>query len=333
MRYLICSDIHLNLGRRFDDTVSALNQVAQAVHSAYIDKVLVLGDTFTSRRPHSKELATFESWAMEVTKERLDNGGTPWHTEVVVLRGNHDEYPDGTHSYHAFEKLKVPHVKVVTNPHVEDNIFMGHFLLREAKIGPTDFRVLQSMSVEELLDKYPPMSMQIAAYVLGDVHKHQVISEHPLILYAGSIEHVDFGERDDPKGFIFLTVENGKAHWDFVPLNTRPMIQYDINLSTYNRPDSSAAEVEGAIIKLIFHGTPSLIKEVDEQGYRSLFHHAKEVTIQYDVEKGTVVRDSEVNESATPIDALRKYVVNLTISEQEKAEVIRLGQEIINASP
>ena len=100
MRYLVCSDIHLNLNRRFDDTVAALNQITEIIEREMVHKVLILGDTFTSRRPHSKELTTFERWISRITNSsRASFEGWP---QVVIIRGNHDEFPDGTHSYHAF---------------------------------------------------------------------------------------------------------------------------------------------------------------------------------------------------------------------------------------
>lgn len=57
---------------------------------------------------------------------------------------------------------------------------------------------------------------------LGHIHKHQSVAKDAV--YAGSIERVDWGERNDDKGFVLVTIENGKTSWEFVSLNPRPMI-------------------------------------------------------------------------------------------------------------
>jgi len=323
MRYLVCSDIHLNLNRRFDDTVAALNQITEIIEREMVHKVLILGDTFTSRRPHSKELTTFERWISRITNSsRASFEGWP---QVVIIRGNHDEFPDGTHSYHAFEELRIPNVKIYSNPHIEDGIFMGHFLLREATIGPTDYKSMESMSVDELIAKYP----NCIAYMLGDVHKHQVLSEEPPVIYAGSIEHVDFGERKDEKGVILLEItDNTRPHtYRFIPLKTRPMLQYDLYPPFTTFPTRIE---EGAIVKVIFHGTKEEIaNQVNESDVHSLFVGTKELVVQYDITKDVAPRNKQVNESITPEKALELYFDKKELPEAEKKSVMALGLEII----
>ena len=42
---------------------------------------------------------------------------------------------------------------------------------------------------------------------LGHIHKHQVVGEHPRMVYAGSLERVDFGEEGDDKGFCVVELD------------------------------------------------------------------------------------------------------------------------------
>ena len=128
MRYLVCSDIHLNINRRFEDTLAALEQIAHLVEKHKVDKVLILGDVYTSRRPHSKEKTAFQRWVRKVKAERPFNKEWP-KTDVVILKGNHDEYPDGTHSYSEFTELKIPNVTVHDNPTIVDNFCINSFVL------------------------------------------------------------------------------------------------------------------------------------------------------------------------------------------------------------
>jgi exonuclease SbcD len=47
---------------------------------------------------------------------------------------------------------------------------------------------------------------------LGHVHKHQSLNRdsHPPIVYAGSLERIDFGEEGDPKGFCWVELAQGR---------------------------------------------------------------------------------------------------------------------------
>jgi exonuclease SbcD len=51
---------------------------------------------------------------------------------------------------------------------------------------------------------------QLFDYVaLGHIHKYQVLSQHPLMIYSGSISRGDFCEEKEPKGFVVGEVERG----------------------------------------------------------------------------------------------------------------------------
>ena len=321
MRYVVCSDIHLNLTRRFDDMVAALDRVTEKVRELKADQVLILGDVYTSRRPYAKERAAFQRWVARITGDSI---------KVVILRGNHDESPDGSHSFTEFTELGYEGVTVLENPAVYEGMFLGHLLLREACIGSGDVQVSDAeWTVDRLFKEFPKRK----AYLLGDVHKHQFLHKDPAVVYAGSIEHVDFAERNDPKGV--LLVETGdKTTVEFVPIKTRPMIQYDVDLHALvwqrELPDGLPHETAGAIIKVVFHGTKDEIKrEVDEGLIRKRFADAKEVDVKYEVVREVAPRDAHVNETITPDKALELYLGKKDMPEAERAETMRLGLEVI----
>jgi len=57
--------------------------------------------------------------------------------------------------------------------------------------------------------------------VAGHLHRHQVLSTDPPILYTGSVERVDFGEQDEVKGFVIAEVGPGRFEWEFVETPAR----------------------------------------------------------------------------------------------------------------
>lgn len=321
IKALAISDVHLNQSRRIDDVSSALDRVVELVVKLGVGKLFVLGDYFTSRRPTSKELKIFEKWVYEIRKYNS--------IELYLLRGNHDESPTGEHSYHAIEAFEFSNVHVLENPSVVDNIFLGHILLMGAKLGRDGWENNTGLTARKLIEKYPSHR----AYILGDVHAPQQLLDYPLVAYCGSIEKVDFSERDDQKRAIYLEYELDNPlsfRWQSIPLKTRPMIQYDINASfgdtiAFKQPN----ECEGAIVKVVVHGTREEIKKIDVGKIRQVLSGAKELTIQYDIKKEFVARDSEMRESLSPTQALRHYLDKLQIPSEEREEILKLSKGVM----
>ena len=68
---------------------------------------------------------------------------------------------------------------------------------------------------------------------LGHLHRYQNLNpgHHPAIVYAGSIERVDFGERKEEKGFCHVTIQDKQTTThQFIKTPTRPFVQIDLVL-------------------------------------------------------------------------------------------------------
>lgn len=67
---------------------------------------------------------------------------------------------------------------------------------------------------------------------LGHIHKSQNLNPdaHPPVIYPGSIERVDFGEAQDPKGFYIARVSRGKTELDPRILPGRRFIDRSVDL-------------------------------------------------------------------------------------------------------
>ena len=59
---------------------------------------------------------------------------------------------------------------------------------------------------------------------LGHLHRYQNLNPHgyPAVVYSGSIERIDFGERKEEKGFCWVTIheKNSTTH-EFIPTPIR----------------------------------------------------------------------------------------------------------------
>lgn len=88
---------------------------------------------------------------------------------------------------------------------------------------------------------------------LGHVHKYQVLCKDPPVVYAGSIDYVDWGERNDPKGFVTATVEPGSASWTFHNLRPRSLVEINVENDKHMHQMLKDYPVDGAIVRVNVH--------------------------------------------------------------------------------
>ncbi len=113
---------------------------------------------------------------------------------------------------------------------------------------------------------------------LGHLHRYQNLNPkgYPAIVYPGSIEKVDFGERKEQKGFCNVTIDTKtkneeRCSFEFIKLNTRPMLQIEVKLETdKDQTEQILQELEkhdlkDAIIKIIYHVSGDKKDKVDLQ--------------------------------------------------------------------
>lgn len=108
---------------------------------------------------------------------------------------------------------------------------------------------------------------QLALYpfdyvALGHLHRYQNLNEggHPAVVYSGSVERIDFGERKEDKGFCLVTITDKKTTThEFIKTPTRPFIQIEVHLDdTLSQTDQiiqaiNAYDIAHAVVKIIYH--------------------------------------------------------------------------------
>jgi DNA repair protein SbcD/Mre11 len=104
---------------------------------------------------------------------------------------------------------------------------------------------------------------------LGHLHRYQNVNgtRLPPIIYSGSIERVDFGERKEEKGFVDVTIHaKEETTYEFIKTPTRPFIQIEVHVMEQQDQteqilrELSKHTLDGAIIKLLYH-LPSHVKD------------------------------------------------------------------------
>jgi exonuclease SbcD len=107
---------------------------------------------------------------------------------------------------------------------------------------------------------------------LGHLHRYQDLNRngYPSIVYAGSIERIDFGERHEEKGFCDVIIhKKGDVSHTFVPVPTRPFVQIEVVISPEGHQTPQLLDaikkhvIKDVIVKIIYHLPDEVPDRVD----------------------------------------------------------------------
>jgi exonuclease SbcD len=218
-------------------------------------------------------------------------------------------------------------------------VFAGHFTVSGAMFGSersvmlgSDVAVLKSAAAEPAWD-----------YVaLGHIHKHQNLTQGesgvPPVVYAGSLERIDFGEEDEPKGFAFAEITRGRTEWRFIPVRARPFHTIRVDVTTEDDPTPAvlaaialrAADLPEAVVRIIVTLGASQTALLDERAVRKAAESASHLDLQLDVREENRLRlGSEGAESLTPLELLRRYLQTKSIAENRIAELLQAAEDLM----
>lgn len=157
------------------------------------------------------------------------------------------------------------------------------------------------------------------AVIAGHLHRHQSVL--PNVIYAGSIERVDFGEQGEPKGFLVADVAPGRFEWSFVQTPARRFVTIR---GTDPEPDDLSALVEGAVVRAL-----DLDPDVDLARVRQDLEAAG----AFDVQEIRIRRDESpvaaggLAETLAPAEALTAYFVD----HPNRIPIVERGRGILEA--
>jgi DNA repair exonuclease SbcCD nuclease subunit len=315
---LALADIHIDKNNRPEDTLAVLRQIMQYAVKNKVDIIYILGDVYERKRPYNCEKVIFEKFIKYLSDKAV---------EVVIIPGNHEVDVDNISALEEFGILELPNVTLKSNPCIVTlgnyKIWLGHMLVQGAKLGPIDYQAHSPVSIKSILENY-----DASIYLLGDVHKAQKLNDNPPMLYVGSPERTDFGERNEKKGFTLITASD-KLEYKFIPLDIRPMIQFDleyVNLEDWLNdnlgPQPGTIE---AIVKVKITCDKDEYGKIDEKAIKEHLSTAKQVIIEYDIIKKARIRSKKIKESSSPIKAFETYA---QLNEFDQ-ETIELGLKIM----
>lgn len=200
----------------------------------------------------------------------------------------------------------------------------------------------QIMLGRELLLPRSVVSLPGVDYVaMGHVHKHQVLGNHPPVVYAGSIERIDFGEEHEDKGCVLVELARGNTTWRFHKLAARPFITIDVDVRSSSDPYERVVaaidrrDLRDAVVRVQVRAAPQQAGDLRSEQLRSLveergaFHVA---AVAVEVERGARSRlgeaASDLLEGVTPRRALELYLRAKNTPEDRIAALLAAADEL-----
>lgn len=174
---------------------------------------------------------------------------------------------------------------------------------------------------------------------LGHVHRHQVLSQNPPVVYPGSIERVDFGEENEAKGFMLVDVDQGHTQIEFCPLPVRPFLTLKVDLSHLELNPQAALlkaiqpeAIQAAIVRLIYQVRPEQLEQIDTATLHQALGSAHSYTIHPELISQLArprLPELGVGEAVAPLEALQAYLANRDDLQGLAAKMLEAAQGLL----
>ncbi|MFC1916729.1 exonuclease SbcCD subunit D [Chloroflexota bacterium] len=180
---------------------------------------------------------------------------------------------------------------------------------------------------------------------LGHIHKRQVLSSSPPVVYSGSLERLDFGEEEDDKGFYLVEIEQDKetgkrqVSFDFHQVTGRPFLTISIDIEPQDTDPTStvlraiaeqADKVRDAIVRLQVSLPVEIEGQLRDNDIRNALKEAHYFTLAKNIERETRLRLGKwTAEEITPLNALKAYLESKKVSRERTKLLVEYGEKLI----
>ncbi|ABX06088.1 MAG TPA: exonuclease SbcCD subunit D [Herpetosiphon sp.] len=181
---------------------------------------------------------------------------------------------------------------------------------------------------------------------LGHIHRYQVLSENPPMIYPGSIERIDFSEESEQKQVVIVEIENNweDASYQPIAVHPRPFVTIKVDVTGSSDPMERVAQaiskrdLNGAVVRLLISATAEQRPQLDETELRRLLEAAEThviASIAIEAQRSERTRyaavASELNEGLTPRRALEIYLESSNISATRREQMLKAADDLIKA--
>lgn len=194
-------------------------------------------------------------------------------------------------------------------------IFLGHFSVSSARVSALQKSYLTN---EPEVSKSALIRKEFDYVALGHIHKYQNLNAgyQPPVIYSGSIDRIDFGERNEAKGFVLVDMVKGHVDYKFIEAPVRPFLDIEIDARRSEHPTDhivealSKEDLDEAVVKVTYHIKPEDESLIDERRIHAALSGAFiKVAVRKEVEAAEKVRRGmDTADALSPLDALGKYL-------------------------
>jgi exonuclease SbcD len=181
---------------------------------------------------------------------------------------------------------------------------------------------------------------------MGHIHKHQNLTAGedgvPPVVYAGSLERIDFGEAGQPKGFCWVELARGDTTWEFVRTNARPFVIIRIDVRDSGEIDPTQMvlnaiarhDIDDAVVRLIVQTTPETEARLRDKEIEKALEPANYIAaFVKDTERPERTRLGGASpESLTPTELLERYLESRGTSGERAKTLREYAEEIFAPS-
>lgn len=275
-----------------ESTFAAFHKVIEYAIEYKVDFILLAGDLFDGENRSLKA-----QWVLKKGLEELQRH----HINCYIIHGNHDhlngqytsiEWPNNTYVFKSeidffrFQKNELSiHIYGYSYPsrNVQENIAssfnkVGHAdfhlgLLHGTADGQVGHDCYAPFSIKQLLDK------QFDYWALGHIHKRQILSENPYIVYSGNIQGRHKKEQGE-KGIYLVELDTAsdsklrflptsQIYWEesIVTINEMKTVD-ELKNSCEEKLNALRKPIIGTLVSFCFQGTGPLhsflVEEVEQ---------------------------------------------------------------------
>ncbi|MGI0488381.1 exonuclease subunit SbcD [Pantanalinema rosaneae CENA516] len=216
-------------------------------------------------------------------------------------------------------------------------VLLAHLMVDTASYGSERFLSVGKGFTVPL----PLLTRPCFDYVaLGHVHRHQVLSEQPPVVYPGSIERVDFSEEKEDKGFVLVHLKRGQTRFEFCPVAVRCFRTIEVDLSAAENPEATLFAalqpelIQDAVVRLIYYLRSDQLDTIDQPALHQMLSPAHSYTIRPELVSQfnrSRVPELGAGGSLDPLVALKTYLTNRDDLREIATEMIDAAQGLLSA--
>lgn len=226
-------------------------------------------------------------------------------------------------------------------------VLLGHISVNSAVYGSERLMYIgegAEIDIENLVS-------EVWDYVaLGHIHYHQNLTEKiavqesevyiPPVVYAGSLDRVDFTEEHDAKGFVWVEIDDYGAKWEFVEIDARPFITLEIDVTDVDNQTTriiskiDKSNLKDAVVRLeIYTGAGRAVsinrKRIIDALEKAGVFYIHTITVKEESTLRSRLDESVQLTAMSHFDMLRTYFQTIETPKKEMEELLKLGLDIM----